>query len=201
MGIPSVANILKSGAIVWIAPKGEAFPDASTIAAGVDWGGNWERVGYTKEPVAMKYEADYHETVVEEFLAAVGRKKIGEKASIETVLAELTSDYLQYGTDGTVTATAAGVGQVGEEELAVGNDSEITEYTIGFEGIRYDASNNALAFRVGLHICTLKLNGDLTFSKKDDDYTGVPLLAEALANTANSGRLIYINRVTAPATS
>ena len=199
MSDPSVANILKSGAISWIAPEGEAFP-AVSINAGAAWGGNWKRVGFTKEPTKLAYEDENHEIEVEEFLAAVGRKKIGEKAMIETVLSELAGEYAQYAMDGTLTTTAAGAGQKGYEQLLVGNDSEKTVYTIGFEGVRYNSTGVALPIRFGFYRCTLRLNGELQFSKRDDDHTGIPLQAMALANTS-TGRVVWIQRVTAPATS
>lgn len=200
MADPVVANILKSGAIGWIAPVGTAFPDETTINAGAAWGGAWVRWGFTKEPLKLAYEAEHHNIEVEEFLAAVGRKKIAEKAMIETVLSELIADYLKYGTDGTVTTVAAGASQKGYSELLIGNDSEKAEYAIGFEGIRYNASAVALPQRIGFYRATLTLNGELLFSKRNDDHTGVPLQAEAMANTS-TGRLVWTNFVTAPATS
>lgn len=198
MADPVVTNILKSGAICWYAPAGTAFPNENSVGAGVAWGGNWKKLGFTKEPVKLAYEDEEHEIEVEEFLAAVGRVKIGEKGTLETVLSELTADYLQLGVDGTVTTTAAGPSQVAKEELVVGNVSKKTQYVLGFEGIRYDATGNVLPIRVGFYICTLHLNGELKFSRRDDDHTGVPLQAQALGDPANSGRVIWFQRTTAP---
>lgn len=201
MGTPSVTNILKSGAITWLATKGTAFPNPDSIGAGVDWGGSWARIGYTKEPTKLAYEAEYQEANVEEFLAKIRDTKVSEKATIETVLAELTGDYLKLGTHGTLTTTAASVGHVGKEALVIGNTAKVTEYTLGFEGIYYTDSGLALPVRFGFYICSLTLNGELEFSKRSDDYTGVPLQAKASADPANSGRLVYFERVTAPALS
>lgn len=200
MADPVVTNILKSGAVAWVAPEGTAFPDETTIAAGAAWGGAWARWGFTKEPLKLAYEDEEHDINVEEFLAALGRKKIGEESSMETVLSELAGDYLKYAMDGALTTTAAGAAQKGFEELLVGNDSEKTVYTVGFEGIRYNATGVALPIRIGYWRCTLRLNGELEFSRRSDDHSGVPLQVKALANTT-TGRLIWINRVTAPATS
>ena len=200
MSDPVVTNIMKSGAIAWIAPTGEAFPDETTVAAGAAWGGNWSRWGFTKEPVKLAYEDEEHEIEVEEFLASVGRKKIKESAMLETVLSEFTGDYLKYALDGALTTTAAGASQKGYQQLLVGNDSEKTEYALGFESIKYNASGIALPQRVGFYRCTLRLNGELLFSKRNDDHTGIPLQAKALMSTSVS-RLIWTNLVTAPATS
>jgi hypothetical protein len=200
MADPVVTNILKSGAVSWIAPEGTAFPDETTVAAGASWGASWARVGFTKEPLKLAYEDEEHDIEVEEFLAAVGRKKIGESSMMETVLSELAGDYLKYAMDGALTITAAGAAQKGFEELLVGNDSEKPVYTVGFEGIRYNATGVALPIRIGFYRCTLRLNGELEFSKRSDDHTGVPMQMKALANVT-TGRVIWINRVTAPATS
>lgn len=200
MADPVVTNILKSGAIAWIAPVGTAFPDETTVNAGAAWGGAWARMGFTKEPLTLAYESEEHNVEVEEFLASLDRYKIGESSTMETVLSELTADYLKYALDGAVTTVAAGASQKGYSELLVGNDSEKPEYAIGFEAIRYNSSGVALPQRIGYYRCTLKLNGELKFSRRDDDHTGVPLQAQALAN-ATTGRLIWSNFVTAPATS
>ena len=200
MADPVITNILKSGAVAWLAPTGEAFPSETSVAAGAAWGGNWARIGFTKEPLVLNYEDEEHEIEVEEMLMAIGRKKIGEKSNIETVLSEFKADYLQYAVDGAVTTVAAGASQKGYEQLLIGNDSEKTVYTIGFEGIAYNSSGIALPLRIGFYRCTIRLNGELKFSKRDDDYTGIPLQAKCLGNTS-TGRSIYMKRVTAPATS
>jgi len=199
MGTPSVANIVKSNALLYIAPVGTALP-AKTLAAGGSWPSGWERVGYTKDVLKLAYEAEEADITVEEFLAPVGRYKTSETATIETVLAELMMDYLQLGMDGTVTDVAAGAGVPASEEIAVGNDAKKEQYMIGFEGIAYDASDNAQPIRLGLRKCTLKINGELEFSKRSDDYSGIPLQALGLVDTS-TGRLIWGHRIIAPATS
>ena len=200
MADPVVTNILKSGATAWLAPVGTAFPDDTDIDAGEAWGGAWTRLGFTKEPLTLTYESEEHNVEVEEFLAAVDRVKIGESSMMETVLSEMIADYLQYALDGAVTDVSAGASQKGYSELLVGNDSNKAEYAIGFEAIRYNASGVALPQRIGFYRCTLKLNGELKFSRRDDDHTGVPLQAVALANTT-TGRLIWSNFITAPASA
>lgn len=200
MGDPVVGNIFKSGAIVWIAPAGEALPVADTIAAGAAWGGNWSRVGFTKAPVAVKYEDEEHDVDVEEFLSSVDRYKISEKIMVETVLAELTADYLKLGIGGTVTTVAATTELVGKDILEAGNDAIKPKYVVGFEGTYVNAAGVSLPVRFFVHRATVKLNGELTFSKKNGDYTGVPLQVSGLANTASNGRLFKFERVTAPKT-
>lgn len=199
MGDPVVANIFKSNAVLWIAPAGEALPDESTVGVGDPWGGNWTRVGFTSAPLKCLLEQERAEITVEEFLASVDRYRKSEKASFETKLAELTADYLGDAAGGTPSVTAAAAGQVGYEELDLGGVARFTKYIAGFEGIRYDANENALPVRCFIRRCTIVINGALEFSQRSDDYPGIPLLIEALADTDNDGRLVTWQRVTAPA--
>lgn len=201
MADPVVTNIFKSGAICWMAPAGEALPSGDTIGLGAAWGGNWARVGFTKAPVAVKYEAEEYDIEVEEFLAPVDRAKIGEKIMVETVLAELTSDYLKLGTGGTVTTVAASSTVTGKDTLAAGNDARLTKYVFGFEGSWINANGVELPVRFFIHRATFKLNGDLTFSKRNGEYTGIPLQISGLANSADSGRLFKLERIVAPKTA
>lgn len=201
MADPVVTNIFKSGAICWMAPAGEALPSGDSIGLGVAWGGNWARMGYTKAPVAAKYEAEEYDIEVEEFLAPVDRTKISEKIMLETVLAELTADYLKLGVGGTVTTVAATSLLTGKDILAAGNDARLTKYVFGFEGSWITSSSVELPVRFFIHRATFKLNGDLTFSKRNGEYTGIPLQISGLANTADSGRLFKLERITAPKTA
>jgi hypothetical protein len=199
MGDPVKANIIKSGAIVWYAPEGEALPDETSIGAGVAWGGNWARIGYTNSPLVMVYEDTRMDIMVEEMLSSLDEWRTAESARLEVTLAELIADYLGLLTDATPQTTAAGVGQVGYEELDIGGQGRVEVYAIGFEGIRYDASDNDLPVRFFLQRGTFKLNGNIEWSRKTDTYVNVPVLIKGLGQEDNDGRLIRVQRVTAPA--
>lgn len=202
MGAPSAGNILKSGAAMWYAPVGEARPDETSVAAGAAWGGNWARVGFTKAPLAFKFSQDIWLGQTEEMLGPVAARKIGQSLEMETMLSELTGEYLNLVTGGnsTLTTTAAGAGQVGFEQMPLANDSGIDVLAIGFEGSLWDANNVELPFRVFLDNAIFILNGDLEFSKRNDDYTGVPIRAIALTPTTAATMFTW-QRVTAPATA
>jgi hypothetical protein len=141
-------------------------------------------VGYTKEPLAFTYEDERVDITVEEVLAPVLQRRISEGVAFETVLAELTADYLKLaaGGQGTVSTTAAGAGQKGYEQITFGDEVIIEP------------------IRIFVYKGVAMLNGALEFSKKSDDYIGVPLQVKALADTDNSNRLWTFQRVTAPAT-
>lgn len=187
MTTPVVTNIITGGATIWKAPVGEALPDEDSIDYGVDWGGNWERVGFTKAPLAMLYEFDVMEVEVEEALASVGRVKTAERLSLETTLAELTAEYLALvAGGGTVTTTAAGVGTVGKEELSVGGSAALAKAIWGFEGKYIDANGVSFPIRVFIWIATAMINGEITFSKKNGEYPGIPLKVDALEDVSQA---------------
>jgi len=199
MGNPTVTNLLAGGAVVWYAPVAEAVP-ADSVAAGTAWGGNWERFGFTKTPLSALYDFEELDMMVQEELTAVKRRKTAENMTLETTLAEVTSDYMALFTSGTATTTAAGASQVGKDELDVGGEFEIDEYAYGVEGTYTDASGNDFPVRVFIWKATAKLNGALEFGK--EDYPGVPLQIKALVDASKSAgqKLFKLQRVTAAAT-
>lgn len=199
MGAPSVFQIMKSNAVLWFAPIGEAFPDETTVSAGELWGGNWERLGSTKEPLTFLYEDERADINVEEYLSAVHRFKTSEAVTIETTLAEIDADYMALMTEGGVATVAAGAGQKAFDSLTVGNASDLTGRSFGFEGIHLNSSGVALPLRVFIYRANAKLGGELSFSKREDDYTGVPIVIEALSDSVSPGRLFLFQKVTAPA--
>lgn len=182
MADPSVFQIMKSNAVLWYAPTTEAVPNVS-ILAGESWAGNWARMGATQAPLTVLYEDERADINVEENLAAVFRYKTAEALTIETVLAELDVDYLALATEGTVSVDAGAGALVAYDELPVGNRAAVTEYQFGFEGIQVQSDDASWPVRFFIFRATIKLGGELTFSKREDDYTGVPITIEALAPT------------------
>lgn len=206
MGTPVVTNIISGGAVVYRAPVAETNPDESTIFYGAAWGGNWERIGFTKAPLTVAYSFDEAEIEVEEELSPIDRLRIKEMLTLETVLAELAAEYfaLSLGQDPTtaVTSTAAGAGQRAYEEVLLGGNSEIKQYKWGFEARYVDSAGDEFPVRFFIHKGTAKLNGNLEFSQKSGDYPGIPLQINALADPSQSAgqKLFQFQRVTAKAT-
>lgn len=203
MGTPVVANIVKSGAWLYNAPIAEANPDETTVDYGADWGGNWVRVGFTKAPLTLAYESEELDIEVEEELAPIGRWRVKENATLETILAELTAEYLQLAASNqdTVSETAAAAAQKGYEETGLGGEVVLTEKKWGFEGLFLNASGDEEPIRVFVHKGTARLNGALEFSKKSTDYTGVAIQIKAITDTTKSAgqKLLLFQRVTAEA--
>lgn len=194
-----VSDIIISPAKVYYAPTGTAVP-ADSVAADTAWGGAWVYVGFTKTPLSMKYEYEKFEIEVEQSFAPVDRIKKSETLTLETVLAELNLTNLNLVVDGTVTATAAGAGQVGKEELDAGGVSTLTKRAWGFEGKYVDEDGATFPIRLFIWKGTASMNGDLEFGK--DDYAGISLQIEALADRTKSlgQQLFKMQKVLEPAT-
>ncbi len=200
MANPSVTNLIKTGAVLWVAPDGESKPDETTVDYGGAWGGNWVRVGYTAAPVTVAYESEEFDLVVEEVLGPVKRFRTGEGLMLETVLAEMTADYLQLAAanQDTVTETAQGAAQDAYEETGLGGEAVLTVKAWGIEGLFVDSDGNDQPLRIFVHRGTAMINGELEFSKKEDSYPGIPIQIKALADTTQSAgqELILWQRVT-----
>lgn len=197
----AVTDILITPAKIWKSPVGEALPDETTVAYDASWGGNWENVGYTLEPLSMNFSRETFELMVEQVTGAVKRKVTDEAVTFETVLAEATPDNIQLAIGGTVSATSAGASQVAFEDLDVGGAVTIDELQWGFEGYYENASGVQFPVRIFVYKATAILNGALTFAK--NAAAGVPLQISALSDTGKSigANKIKIQRVTAAATS
>lgn len=197
----TVADIIVSPARVWIAPAGTALPDETTVALGASWGGAWIDLGATEGPVTLAYnDADY-DVKVDQFTAPVARYKVDEDYAIETVLAQLDPVQLAKLVNGTNTATAAGASQRAFDEMVAGGEFTLTEYVAGFEGRKRSATGAEFPVRCFLPKATLRLNGNLEFTKSA--MTGVPFQAKALTDTtaAEGAQLFKMHRVTAAATT
>jgi hypothetical protein len=188
MAAPIVANVLKTGAILWVAPVGEAKPSETTVAFGSLWGGNWARVGYTSAPLTLAYESTEEDIEVEEELTALKRWRVGENLTIETQLAELTAAYLQLaaGNQTAVSTVAAGAAQKAYESSGLGGVAELTEKAWGFEGLYITPGGTDEPVRVFVHKATAMLNGALTFTRKSGDKVSIPLQLKALVDTTQS---------------
>jgi hypothetical protein len=203
MGEPVVSNIIVGGATVYYAPVGESIPSETSVGLGEDWGGNWERFGYTKAPLAAMFEEERSDVDVEEHLTAVKRTPTKRGFAIETTLAELTPDYFNLAAGaGTVTEVAAGAGQRAYQEYAVGDDVILDEYVWGFEGMYVDDNGNQFPVRWFIWKGNSKVNGNISFSKRNGEYPGIPLRVDALADPSQSvGEELYKwYKVTAKAT-
>ena len=195
----AVADVIAGPVTLWKAPVGED-PPADTVVAGADWGGNWEKVGYTEAPLSSNYDFTELELKVEQELAIMKRRKTGESLIMETVLLELTAKKLAIVTSGTANSTAAAAAQVGKDELIVGGEYQIDEAAWGFEGIYTDASGNDFPVRSFVWKATAKLNATQEYSSTA--WVGIPIQIKALVDLSKAvgQKLWKWQRVTAAVT-
>lgn len=204
MAIGAVTNLMLSYAWVYWAPYGEALPSNDSIEFGEAWGGNWTRLGWTKSAVKMSYAQDIIGYEVEQVLSPILNRRQGEKASIETELAEIVGANLNLAVDGTLTTTNAGASVRATETLTVGGKIGITEYAWGMEGlVKNDgaAGNIPLPMRIFFYKGTAEINGALEFSRKA--LAGIPFKINAVADPSRAAgdQLMKIVRVTGKTTS
>jgi hypothetical protein len=197
MAINDKGNIIASAATIWYAPVGEPLPNSSTIIAGAAWGGNWKSLGYTIEPVAFEHNVETYDIMVEQLTPAVRTQRTKIDASIKTVLAEFIGDNLKLATDGTLTVQVPTVPLVGSDTIVGKADTtDVSLWTIGFEGIRVHSTNAKLPVRLFLHSASVILDGPISFGK--GATVGIPITAKGFADNANN--LFTIHNVTAPHT-
>lgn len=184
MAVPVVANIIKSGAVLWVSDTGTNKPSTANLLYGHDWPTGWVKVGFTKAPLAVAYTSTEAEIAVEEELASIKRVRTAEALAVETVLAELTADYLKLagGDQRTVSTTPAAAGQKAFEMTGLGGMAEIVVKQWGFEGLFIPSTSVEEPIRFLIHRGTAMINGNLEFSQKTDDYTGIPIQIKALTD-------------------
>jgi len=197
----STADILIGPIRVFYAPVGEPLPNENTVGYGAAWGGNWSEIALTKTPLSMNRDVTTFDVMVEQSTLPVKRAVTEEKVAFETTLAELTAEYLSLTMEGTATTTAAGVGQVGKEELVAGGQAALSERTWAFEALYVDAAGNKHPVRFQIWRATAVLNGQLEFGKGDS--TGIPLRIDSLGDLTQpvGQQLFKMVKVTAPATA
>lgn len=195
----ATTDIIIGPAVVYFAPVGEAIPDETAIGYGTAWGGNWTQIALTKTPFSMNRDVNTTDVMVEQSTLAVRRVVTEESVAFETTLAELTAAHLQLGLEGNITTVAAGVGQVGYEQLAAGGKSTLTERAWGVEGEYVNAAGVSFPVRLFIHRATAVLNGALEFGKADS--AGIPLRIDALGDLTQAAgeQLMIVQKVTAAA--
>jgi hypothetical protein len=196
MAVKDPTNIIASPATIWYAPVGEALPNASSIAAGAAWGGNWKELGYTLEPVAIKVDTSTFELMVQQLLVPVRRLRTQTAIVLSTKLAEFTGDNLKLVTDGTLTVQTPTASLVGMDTVTVdASKTDMSLYAFGIEGVRVHSTNARLPVRLFVPRASLALKGDIAFANN----AGVGLAVEitALADVSAS-TVLTIHNVTAP---
>jgi hypothetical protein len=197
----AIADILVGPSIVWYAPVGETEPSPDSIGAGVAWGGNWAKFGYTKTNLSAEFKFAEKEAEVQEALGPVKRWRTKEELTLETILAEITAANFGLAASRTPSVTAADATHVGREDVTVGGVSTLTEYAWGFEGTYLTDAGDAYPLRVFIPKGTATINGKLDFGK--EDYPGIGMQIKALHDMTQTqgARLAHFQKVTASKTA
>jgi hypothetical protein len=197
----AASDILVSGAWLWYAPEGEPFPDETTIEVGDDFGGNWEWVGLTLEPLSFATDTETFEVDVQQLTTPVLQSIISEDITLTTTLAEQTAVLLQLLDGGNITTTAAGASQRGYTELRSGGRTQRTVYTVAFEVKHSLPDGTLLPLRLFFHRATFARAGDSSYDK--GAAAGIPIQITVLADdTQPAGENLYVwQKVTAEATA
>lgn len=193
-----VAEIIKGAARVFSAPVGTA-PPANTVLIDEDWGGDWERIGFTRAPLVFGYEFEVVSLDdIQEVLGAIERSKSSEALNIETTAAQLNFDNLGMSWGAQVgTPVAASASAYGYEEFGLGGDEHLPKRALGFEvGYTNDAGQK-LGLRAFIWRATSRAGGNLEFSR--GNYTGIPWQMSALIDMSKpvGHRLATVRRFTA----
>lgn len=174
-------EILVSGAWLYYAPEGEAFPDPDEILAGEDWGGDWEWAGLTLEPLTQAVDTTTFEVDVQQSNLPVLQSITSEDMTLTTTLAEQRPQLLQLVDGGNIYTTAAGVGQYGRVELRSGGRTQRTVYAVGFETRYALPSGTLVPLRLFFHRATFARGGGVAYDK--GAAAGIPIEITILGDT------------------
>lgn len=203
----ALVDLFKAGVKVniWVAPYGETVP-ADSVAVGTDWGGNWEKLGWTKEGINLIQDQTKAHFKIQQSTMKVDSRILDESVRGETVLALSDPSRLavvlgRASTDATDTAAASG--QVGKTELSLNaNVTQAQKWALGLESNHFVSDGSELPIRIFFPRAELMPNGTLmTFDSSNDDYSGLPMVWDAYADVSASMKFVTHQYITAPATA
>lgn len=200
----AVANIMKSSATVWYAPVGESEPDETSVAVGGDWGGNWEKIGYTDSDVQFIVEMATIDLTVDQLFGTSRRNYESVDARFEFTIAEPTARNAALAAgldpDDAVTDTSAGASQkaFAEFDMVVPTCGKLSEWMVGLEGAWCDDDGNNHPLRIFIQRANIMQNGSLTFTSRGDTKVGIPMQVKSLVDTATTNRFYTYQRVYEP---
>lgn len=189
-------NILVGYAKIWYAPVGTAFPDETTIGYGTAWGGAWNYLGDTLEPLELAVDRETFEVEIQQSNSPVKQSITKQTINLNTTLAEHTVANLQLAFLGTASSTASGSGQKPYSQLAFGGETAPDVYAWGFEVLYQTSANVNEPVRYLFWKGSLSLNGNISFDK--GAAAGIPVSIIMLADTTKPSGIQtgYVQQVT-----
>lgn len=194
-------EIMVSGAWLWYAPEGEAFPDPDDVSVGEDWGGDWDWAGLTLEPLQQAVDTTTFEVDVQQSNLPVLQSITSESMTLTTTLAEQRAALLKLVDGGNIYTQAPGAGQHGWTELRAGGRTQRTVYTVGIEVRKPLADGTLVPLRLFFHRATFARGGGVAYDK--GAAAGIPIEITILGDTSQlTDEQNYVwQRVTALPTS
>ena len=198
----NASDILVTAANLLYAPLLTAIPDETTVAWNdFDAWTGWTHLGYTASPTTINYNYGVFALPVEQSTSPVIQRKTDEQATIDMALSQFSAENFALLTDGTITTTAAGVGQKAFKKIVTGGAPNLLEYMLALEGYRPAAKGTPQPVRIFFYRATIRQNGAITFNK--GGVTTLPAQASALLDSTKAigAQLMEVHIVTAPATA
>lgn len=196
-------DILFGPGKIYRAPLAEAAPDETTIDYDEAWGGNWVDMGDLIEgqPVTLSITEEIVKGYTERATSAKNAVRTRREMMVKCALAEHSVANMTILLDGTAATTAAGAAQKGFSDIPIHDNSEVTFYKWGIEGVRKDSAGNEQPVRWFLPKGYIRLSGDLAYAKQNQ--TGIPIEISLLGDSSQAAgaELGKLQIVTAPATS
>lgn len=198
MGVSNFSSddVLVGAADLLYAPTGTTKPSDSTVAANdfASWPSGWVHLGYTDSGPNFTYTYEVFEVFAQQSTAPLKRKKTNETLTISAGLLQFEALHLALATGGTVTHTAAGVGQKELDKIVGGGEVTLDEYMFAIESTREDDSGNLQPVRLFLPRATITQNGETTFQR--DGATILPVQVSALLDSSLAvGSQLYDMRI------
>lgn len=194
MGVPNFSSddVLVGAANFLWAPRGSTKPSDSTVAVNdfASWPSGWIHGGYTDSGPNFTYTYEVFEVKAQQSTAPLKRKKTNETLTISASLLQFSGAHMALATGGTLTHTAAGVGQKEVDRVVGGGEVTLDEYMFAIESSREDDAGNLQPVRLFLPRGTITQNGETTFQR--DGATILPVQISALLDdTLPAGSQLY----------
>jgi hypothetical protein len=133
LNIGDVSKVIVGPVKLMTAPKGTSLP--AFTGDTITWPSGWVNPGYTEDGLTMGYQPTVVEVLVDEEPSPIYELLDKEKATVAAKMSQGTLDNLKLAiSGGTLSVTAAGVGQVALQRLDVGGGT-LQEVMVGFEGL------------------------------------------------------------------
>ena len=195
----NTSDILQSPVNVYVAAVGATEP-ADSVDYGGNWPSAWTSLGLTNAPLTKVITQNTNMIHAQQTALPAKEKVTGLVVTWATELLQVSWYNLFYATNGIVTATAAGAGQVGKDEIefggadATGRVFNLPERAWGFEAL----NEHGYVQRWIARKATSKSNGNVVYDR--DNHAFIPIIITVL-DPCNGSSPIYGLNVTAPATS